>query len=42
MNLIVFEQDKAYVKRSLENGEIDYMEVASESAETEFFEYING
>jgi hypothetical protein len=42
MNLIVFEQDKAYVQRSLENGEIDYMEVASEGAETEFFEYING
>ena len=41
MNLIVFEQDKAYVQRSLENGEIDYMEVASEGAETEFFEYIN-
>lgn len=41
MELIVFEQDKAYVQRSLENGEIDYMEVASEGAETEFFEYIN-
>jgi len=41
MNLIVFEQDKAYVQRSLENGEIDYMEVASEGAETEFFQYIN-
>ena len=42
MNLVVFEQDKAYVQRSLENGEIDYMEVASEGAETEFFQYING
>jgi len=42
MNLVVFEQDKAYVRRSLENGEIDYMEVASEGAETEFFEYLNG
>jgi len=41
VELIVFEQDKAYVQRSLENGEIDYMEVASEGAETEFFEYIN-
>jgi len=41
MELIVFEQDKAYVQRSLENGEIDYMEVASEGAETEFFEYLN-
>jgi hypothetical protein len=41
MNLIVFEQDKAYVQRSLENGEVDYMEVASEGAETEFFEYLN-
>ncbi len=41
MELIVFEQDKAYVQRSLESGEIDYMEVASEGAETEFFHYIN-
>jgi len=41
MNLIVFEQDKAYVQRSLENGEIDYMEVASVGAETEFFQYLN-
>ena len=41
MELIVFEQDKAYVQRSLENGEIDYMEVASEGAETEFFQYLN-
>ena len=36
MNLLIFEQDKAYVQRCLENGEIDYMEVASEEAETEF------
>jgi hypothetical protein len=41
MELIVFEQDKAYVQRSLENGEVDYMEVASEGAETEFFGYLN-
>jgi hypothetical protein len=41
MELIVFEQDKAYVQRSLESGEIDYMEVASEGAETEFFQYLN-
>jgi hypothetical protein len=41
VELIVFEQDKAYVQRSLESGEIDYMEVASEGAETEFFHYIN-
>ena len=41
MNLLVFEQDKAYVQHCLENGDIDYMEVASEGAETEFFQYIN-
>lgn len=41
MNLIVFEQDKVYVQRCLEEGGIDYMEVASEGAETEFFQYIN-
>lgn len=41
MNLVVFEQDKAYVEACLEDGEIDYMEVASEGAETEFFQYLN-
>ena len=41
MNLLIFQEDKAYIKQSLENGEVDYMEVASEAAETEFFEYIN-
>ena len=41
MNLLIFQEDKAYIKQSLENGEVDYMEVASETAETEFFEYIN-
>jgi len=41
MKLLIFEQDKAYVQRCLEEGEIDYMEVASEGAETEFFEYLN-
>jgi hypothetical protein len=41
VNLVVFEQDKAYVQHALENGEIDYMEVASEGAETEFFQYLN-
>lgn len=41
MNLLVFEQDKAYVQHCLESGDIDYMEVASEGAETEFFQYIN-
>lgn len=41
MNLVVFEQDKAYVQHCLQNGDIDYMEVASEGAETEFFQYIN-
>ncbi|MDH7514222.1 MAG: transposase, partial [Clostridiales bacterium] len=42
MELIVFEQDKCYVRRNLENGEIDYLEVVSEGAETEFFQYIAG
>lgn len=41
MNLLVFEQDKAYVKKRLENGEIDYLEAVSEGAETEFFQYLN-
>ena len=41
MNLLVFEQDKVYVKKCMENGEIDYLEAVSEGAETEFFEYLN-
>jgi len=41
VNLVVFEQDKVYVQHCLQNGDIDYMEVASEAAETEFFQYIN-
>jgi hypothetical protein len=41
VNLLVFEHDKAYVQQCLEDGDIDYMEVASEGAETEFFHYIN-
>ncbi len=42
MNLLVFQEDKAYIKQCLENGEIDYVEAAGETAETEFFEYLNG
>lgn len=41
MNLLVFQEDKAYIQQCLENGEVDYMEVASEAAETQFFEYLN-
>ncbi len=41
MNILVFEQDKAYVQRCLENGDMDYLEAASEGAETEFFQYLN-
>jgi len=41
VNLLVFEQDKVYVKKCMENGEIDYLEAVSEGAETEFFEYLN-
>ncbi len=42
MDLLVFEENKPYIIKSLQNGDVDYMEVASETAETEFFEYING
>jgi hypothetical protein len=41
MNLVVFEQDKAYVKDSLRKGTIDYLETVSEGEETEFFKYLN-
>lgn len=41
MNLLVFEQNKVYVRKCLENGEIDYLETVSEGAETEFFEYLS-
>lgn len=30
MELVVFEQDKAYVRKALEDGTIDYLEAASE------------
>jgi len=42
MNLLVFQEDKAYIRQCLDNGDIDYVEAASETAETEFFEYLNG
>ena len=41
MNLLVFQEDKAYIKQCLENGDVDYIEVASEASETEFFTYLN-
>jgi hypothetical protein len=41
MNLVVFEQNKDYIQRSLKKGTIDYLETVSEGAETEFFQYIN-
>ena len=41
MKLLFFEQEKVYVKKCLENGEIDYLEAVSERAETEFFGYLN-
>ena len=40
MNVLVFEQDKAYIRQQLAAGEIDYVEVASEAAETELFKYV--
>ena len=41
MNLVVFEQDKAFVKESLRKGTIDYLETVQEGAETDFFKYLN-
>ena len=41
MNLLIFQEDKAYIQQNLENGDVDYMETASEASETEFFKYIN-
>jgi hypothetical protein len=41
MNLVVFEQDKAFVKESLRKGTIDYLETVSEGTETDFFKYLN-
>ncbi|MEN8265284.1 MAG: transposase [Nitrospirota bacterium] len=42
MELLVFQEDKAYIQQCLENGEVDYVEAASEASETEFFKYLNG
>ncbi len=33
MNLLVFQEDKAYIKQCLENGEIDYLEAASDTSQ---------
>ena len=41
MNMLIFQEDRAYIKQQLEQGEIDYVEAVSEAAETEFFQYIN-
>ena len=40
MNVLVFEQDKAYITRQLAAGEVDYVEEASEAAETELFKFV--
>ena len=41
MNLLIFQNDKPYIRKQLKDGEIDYVEVASEAGETEFFKYLN-
>lgn len=41
MNLLVFQEDKEYIRQSLGNGDVDYIEAVSEGKETEFFEYLN-
>jgi len=40
VDLVTFEENKPLVLESLENGEFDYIEAASEVFETEFFKYI--
>ena len=37
MDLIVFEQDRAFIVESLRSGEFDYIEAANEVAEADFF-----
>lgn len=40
MDMVVFEEDRAYVLEAFTRGEFDYMEAASEVVETEFFRFI--
>ncbi len=41
MDLVIFEENKPLVLEALEDGELDYIDAASEVFETDFFEYIN-
>jgi hypothetical protein len=40
MDLVVFEDNKPFVLKALQNGDFDYMEAASEVVEADFFRFI--
>ena len=40
MDLVIFEDNKPFVLKALENGDFDYMEAASEVFEADFFRFI--
>jgi hypothetical protein len=42
MNLVVFENDKPYVISEFHEGRFDYIELASDVAETKFFQFLFG
>jgi len=42
MDLVVFENDKAYVLDEFREGRFDYIELASEVVETKFFQFLFG
>mgnify|MGYP007065723334 CR=1 FL=1 len=40
MDLVIFEDNKPFVVKALQNGDFDYMEAASEVVEADFFRFI--
>ena len=42
MDLVVFENDKPYVIDEFREGRFDYLELASDVAETKFFQFLFG
>ena len=42
MDLVVFENNKAYIINEFREGRFDYLELASDVAETKFFQYLFG
>jgi len=40
MDLVIFEDNKPFILKALQNGDFDYMEAANEVVEADFFRFI--